>query len=229
MVALEQDPATADAFLSHPFWRSEYVGLGPYRLTHWEPGSQFEGVAFDGYVLGRPKIDRIVIRVVGDDTVILTNILAGALDWAELRLEGGRLLERDWVPAGKGNVDWIRGNGQFLVMQLRPEYAGSPAQLDIRVRRAMAHSLDRPGIDDGVFDGQGFITETIVPVTESFYPEIDRVIARYPYDPGFYLYFGKECHAYPSSLHGPQSETTAIGSFTQRTVRNYNIHEWEWR
>lgn len=111
-------------------------------------------------MLGRPKIDRIVVRVIGDDTVILTNVLAGTLDWGELRAEGGRLLERDCVAAGQGHVSWIRGNNQYLVMQLRPEYAGSPAQLDIRVRRAMAHGMDRQAVNDGVFEGQGFMTET---------------------------------------------------------------------
>jgi hypothetical protein len=39
----EQDAGTRDLFLNHPFWTTEYVGAGPYRLERWEQGSHFEG------------------------------------------------------------------------------------------------------------------------------------------------------------------------------------------
>lgn len=181
--ALEQDPSGADAFLSLPFWRAEYIGAGPYRMTHWEPGSHFEGAAFDGYVLGRPKIDRITIRIIGDDQVSLTNLLAGTVDWAIVRAQQFEALNRDWVPARKGSTVRVRGNIVSQVIQLRPEYVGHPALLDVRVRRALAHSVDRQAINEGAFDGQGLMTETIVPETASFYPEIGRAIVHYPYDP----------------------------------------------
>src|SRR5581483_2355419 len=38
------------AFAGLPFWTAEYVGLGPYRVADWEPGTSIEGEAFDGYV-----------------------------------------------------------------------------------------------------------------------------------------------------------------------------------
>jgi peptide/nickel transport system substrate-binding protein len=68
-------------------------------------------------------------------------------------------------------------------VQLRPEFAGHPAQLDVRVRRALAHSLDRQAINDGVFEGQGFMTETIVPTDVPYFAEVDRAVSKYPYDP----------------------------------------------
>ena len=37
----------------------EYVGLGPYRVDSWEPGASISGAAFDSFVFGRPKIERI--------------------------------------------------------------------------------------------------------------------------------------------------------------------------
>src|SRR5205085_12083392 len=52
-------PGNAEAFVSLPFWSTEYIGLGPYRMDRWEPGSYFEGVAFDRHVLGKPKIERV--------------------------------------------------------------------------------------------------------------------------------------------------------------------------
>lgn len=174
-----------DAFLSLPYWRSEYVGTGPYRLVAWEPGSHLEGEAFDGYVLGRPKIKRIVLRVIPDENTTLTNILAGSIDissGASLRFEHGQQLLRDWVPTGKGVVRFNRGGAQTEWVQLRAEYVGHPALLDVRVRRALAHSLDRQAINDGIFDGHGFPTETMVPETEPFFGDVDRAVMKYPFD-----------------------------------------------
>lgn len=180
--SLEQNAIGADAFLSLPYWRAEYIGTGPYRLVQWEPGSYFEGAAFDGHALGRPRIDRVVLRVIADDTAALTNVLAGSIDFASLRFEQGQTLLRDWVPAGNGFVTFDRGGAQSEWVQLRPEYVGHPGLLDVRVRRAIAHSLDRQGLSDGVFDGQGSMTETLVSPTEPFYPDVDRAIMHYAYD-----------------------------------------------
>jgi len=179
---LEADPSSADGFLAHSYWMSEYVGAGPYRLVRWEPGASFEGAAFDGHVLGRPKVERIVIRIMPDDNVVLSNILAGAIDYAALRFEHGLVLQRDWVPQKKGKVILNRGGTVSQQVQLRPEYAGHQGLLDVRVRRAIAHSTDRAAVNDGVFEGQGFPTDTMASQTEPFYAELDRTMMHYPYD-----------------------------------------------
>jgi peptide/nickel transport system substrate-binding protein len=182
---VQRDAGGADAFMGLPYWTSEYVGVGPYRLLHWEPGTQYEGVAFDGYVLGRPKIGRILLRVILDENTTLTNFLAGSVDLsggATMRFEQAQVLLRDWVPAGKGHVILNQSGVVTQNVQMRPEYVGHPALLDVRVRRALAHSLDRQAINDGVFDGQGFPTETIVPASEPFFAEVDRAVVKHPYD-----------------------------------------------
>lgn len=179
---LEQDASQAEAFANLPFWKAEYVSLGPFRLERWEPGTLMEGSAFDGYVLGRPKVDRIIIRIMDDNTV-MTNLLAGTLDLGETNFEQHRVLERDWVPAGKGILKQSIDNPRPLWVQQKPEYVGDPALLDLRVRRALAHSINRQAINDGVFDGEGAMTETIVPPTAAIFPEVDKAIMHYPFDP----------------------------------------------
>lgn len=181
--SVEQDPTQADAFLGLPHWMSEYIGAGPYRLTRWVPGAQFEGAAFDGHVLGRPKIDRILLKIMPDDNTVLSNVLAGTMDYATLRFEHGMVAQRELVATNKGVVTKNRGGAVTKNIQLRPEYVGHPGTLDIRVRRALAHSLHRQAINDGVFEGQGFPTDTMVAETEPFYPEVDRAVMHYPYDP----------------------------------------------
>src|SRR6266542_2423293 len=55
-----------------PLWSTQWIGLGPYRLTAWNLGSSIEGAAFDQYFFGRPKIDRIIIRYLGDVNTIVS-------------------------------------------------------------------------------------------------------------------------------------------------------------
>jgi ABC-type transport system substrate-binding protein len=42
------------AFANSSIWTRDWVGLGPYRMGEWVPGSHLEAVAFDEYFLGRP-------------------------------------------------------------------------------------------------------------------------------------------------------------------------------
>lgn len=186
LAAYEQDPAARDALLNHPFWTTEYVGAGPYRLEQWEAGSRIEGVAFDGHALGRPKIDRITIRVFNDENTTLTNVLADNLDYSmdfTLRFEHAQVLKRDWESIGKGLVLVWPSTTVGSVVQFRPEYQHSPPLFDVRVRRALAHSIDRQAMNDGVFDGQGLVSETFVNPAMPYAGEAERAITKYPYDP----------------------------------------------
>src|SRR5581483_7522454 len=53
-----------------PYWADEsaFIGTGPFRLTRWEPGAQMQFDAFDRYYLGQPKLDRILVDIVQDNT-----------------------------------------------------------------------------------------------------------------------------------------------------------------
>lgn len=175
-----------EAFFGRPFWTVEYVGAGPYRLTRWEPGAFFEGEAFDGHVLGRPKIDRLVVRIFNDENTVLASVLAGdQLDYTAqltLRFEHIPTLRRQWEAAGKGIVTPYRTSAQTLIAQGRPDVVGDPALLDVRMRRAIAHTLDRQALNEGVFEGIGYPTESFLPESEPMYADLDRSMSKYPLD-----------------------------------------------
>lgn len=48
-----------EEFTNSPWFTTEFVGLGPYRLAHWEQGAYLELVRFDAYYMGRPPIRRM--------------------------------------------------------------------------------------------------------------------------------------------------------------------------
>ena len=182
---LDTQPETLS---SRPFWTSEYVGLGPFRVERWEPGSFIEATAFDGHVWGRPKIDRIRIIFAPDPNAALAGLLAGdshvSLDDA-LRWEQGLILKREWAPRNGGTVlsfpdQWRRNEVQF-----RPEYAVPAAILDVRVRKALSHTLDKQALNELNFQGEGasILADSVIPPTIDYYPLVDAAVVKYPFDP----------------------------------------------
>jgi peptide/nickel transport system substrate-binding protein len=163
----------------------EYVGAGPYRLVRWEPGSYYDTMAHPGHALGRPKIEHLFIRLFGDENTVLTNVLSGTIDYApflSMRIEHAINLRNEWQSAGKGTVYFRQGGPAMIVNQLRPEYADPAAILDVRVRRAVAHGIDRDALNEGTFSGMGFPSDNFVPKGLAHYEAVDRAMMHYPFD-----------------------------------------------
>ncbi len=176
-----------DAFIGHPYWTQQYIGLGPYKLERWEPGAFLEGVPFAGHVWGKPKIGKLVVRWTTDENTALANILAGSAHLVTdlaIRYEQLQVLKRDWGSSGKGVPIMTPTMTRRTYIQLRPEFADPAFLVDLRVRRALAHSLDRNAVGEGLFteDGQKLITDSLVRPSLPFYDEVQRTAVKYPYD-----------------------------------------------
>src|SRR5262249_14631570 len=65
-------------FLSLPYWTQDFVGSGAYRIKEWVLDSHMILSSFDGYILGKPHIDEIEIRMIPDPNTVVANLLAGA-------------------------------------------------------------------------------------------------------------------------------------------------------
>lgn len=175
-----------EAFAAHPFWSVEYVGLGPYRLTRYERGIMLEGEAFDRYVRGRPKIDRLKMLVIPDANTALANMLAGEAhvigDDDVLSFQQASVLKREWAARGAGTVTFVPGGARRTENQFHPERADPRAILDLRVRRAFAHAVDKRSLNEVVFDGLGIMADTLLNPKLAYFLEVDRSLTKYPYD-----------------------------------------------
>lgn len=174
------------AFSNQPFWSSQYVGMGPYRLDHWDPGSVIEAAAFEGHVSGRAKIDRIAIHFVPDENTALANLLAGDVQFATdrtIRFEQAQILRERWGASG-GTAVLTPAQPRHMPIQQRPAFANPRVLVDVRARQALAHAIDRQALNDGLFGGQGTMSETVVTTYFAAYQEVDRAITKYPFDPG---------------------------------------------
>lgn len=172
-----------DAFVSNPHWTRDYVGLGPYRLVRWDPGTSIEAVPFDQHVLGRAKIERIRITFISDTNATLAHLLAGDLHFAgdgAFDVDLVSTLRREW--GDQGGVVLHPNQWRSTVFQQRPELATPRAILDRRVRKAFAHTVDKAAINDAVYGGGSLVADFMIPPVSLYGAAIDRAIPKYTYD-----------------------------------------------
>jgi peptide/nickel transport system substrate-binding protein len=57
------------------------------------------------------------------------------------------------------------------------------AVTDVRIRRALVHALDRQALADTLTHGLGPPLHAFINPADPFFPDVDRAITKYPYDP----------------------------------------------
>jgi len=169
------------SFLTIPFWNTEFVGAGPYRVRSFTAGSGLVLAAFDGYVLGRPKIDEIEVRFIPDPSTLLANILSGAVD-ATL----GRGIQLDLALEAKER--WTSGQPMMAPASwvvLYPQLLDPTPSVvgDVRFRRALMYALDRQQIVDTIQSGVTPVAHAFLSPNDPEFAAIQGDIVRYDYDP----------------------------------------------
>jgi peptide/nickel transport system substrate-binding protein len=172
-----------DAFITGPHWREQYVGNGPYRLERWDPGVEMVFRAHDGFALGRPPIDEIRIQFIADANAIVANLLAGSVHAAfhsSIGFPQNQALEQaGW----SGITEYWRGNPRFLEFQMREWPNHQRAVLDLRVRRALLHAIDRQGLVEGLYAGKAPVQHFWLAPGDPAFLGVDRAVTKYEYNP----------------------------------------------
>jgi peptide/nickel transport system substrate-binding protein len=150
----------AQALEADPF-NARPVGSGPYRLESLDARSATL-VANPSYHLGRPAINRIVLRFYPDEAQAIRAFVAGETDGIYLR-----------GPRSRSELDEVRGvSGTTFGVATRPVLAilylnnANAMFRDERVRRAVSLVLDRGALVETVYHGVGSATASpVVPGT----------------------------------------------------------------
>lgn len=163
-----QEPLATAAFNAAPT-----VGDGPFTFVWWHRGEGLRYVANPAYWRGKPRIAALDLRIVPDPQTNLVMLESGAIDWNLI------------APVQKAN---LAGNAQIA-------YANTPTSVvagvvmntahppfdDVRVRRAIAMSIDRPTISAKITRGAYPVTDVLQPQFSWAY---DPTVKQPGYDPG---------------------------------------------
>lgn len=157
--------------------RTNPVGSGPYVFDKWDVGQQIVLKRNEKYWGKKPKIDRLVFRIITNDKAALQALRAGEIDTMEPTAEQFADMENDnqflkdfdaikyWEPSVPYfYIGWNQARDFFK---------------DEKVRLAMTHLVDREAIVNYLMKGHGAI------VTGPFYvygAQNDPSVKPWPYD-----------------------------------------------
>jgi peptide/nickel transport system substrate-binding protein len=134
------------------------VGIGPFRFTAYDRGDRVEMEANPFYWRGKPKLQKIVYKIIPDVNTLLTQLETGELDLGDA-LEGTVALRAKALP-GKANVSRLSPYMTGLFFNL-----AHGAVADRAVREALSLATNRQLILDKVSLGIGVLAESVVPLT----------------------------------------------------------------
>jgi len=169
-------------FINSPYWARKFVGIGPYKMGEWVEGAYTEALAFDDYFLGRPKIDRVILRYFKDTNALIASMLSGDTDLvtiATLKMEDVDPIASAWGPQG-GTV--IPSYTDAMVSRFQFRDPGAPWVRDVRVRQALVHLVDRQTLAE-TFSPVGGVADIFVSKDDPAYQLAEqRGFPRYGYD-----------------------------------------------
>ncbi|MBI3504213.1 MAG: peptide ABC transporter substrate-binding protein [Proteobacteria bacterium] len=152
------------------------LGTGPYRIKEWKTGEYVLLEKAPDYWRGAeyPKIKRILFRFLPNTTTRINLLKSGEVHMVAL-VAWDKTRELKDLPALRLNR--VVGNGYEHVTLNEKRF---PPFADVRVRRALAHAVDRELIVKTILDGQvDVVNGPIQPLSSAYEPKV----ATYSFDP----------------------------------------------
>jgi peptide/nickel transport system substrate-binding protein len=161
-----------DSIVTAPY-NSLPVGIGPFKFSSWHRGQDVEMVADPLYFRGRPKLDKVIYKIIADRNTVTTQMTTHELDL--------------WMPVPAAYYDRLHEMTGIVVKKI-PGYGynhvdfnlKNPALRDPVVRQALRYATNRASILEKIRHGVGSLQESVIAPAHPFY---NSSIARIPYDP----------------------------------------------
>jgi peptide/nickel transport system substrate-binding protein len=156
------------------WFRDHAVYAGPFVIESWTPQQELVLARNPRYYdPERPRLDRVIIRIIPDPSSRLTQLLAGGVDFIDsLSPEEVARVERD---PELQVVEFWGPTFVYVAWNLRREPFDDPA-----VRLALTLGIDRQTVVDNVWGEYGRVSHS--PVLQNVWI-YDRSLVPHPYDP----------------------------------------------
>ena len=151
------------------------LGTGPYRVKEWKTGEYIllERVADYWRGAEQPKIRQLLFRFLANTTTRINLLKSGEVHMVAL-LPWDKVREVQPLPDVRLNK--VVGNGYEHITLNQRHF---PAFADVRVRRALAHAVDRATIVRTILDEQvAVVNGPVQPLSPAYEPNVTT----YPYD-----------------------------------------------
>ena len=155
--------------------KSEPVGTGPFKLVEWARGDHITLTKFEDYhKKGIPYLDKVTFKFIGDPSAQIASLKAGDIDAIayDVSPENALLLEKD--PKFKVLNGYTTSKVVLSTNNSKKPFT------DVKVRRAMAHAIDRSALIKGAMSGYGVPIGTHMDPGNPFYMDLTST---YPFNP----------------------------------------------
>ena len=154
---------------------SKPVGTGPYKLEGWSKGSAVTLARWDGHRdAAKIKLKKATFRFINDPAAQVAAMLAGDID-SMPRFGALQALKQFQGDARYAvEIGTTAGKGILAINNKKKPFD------DVRVRRALAHAIDRKAFIDGAQEGLGRPIGSHFAPTDTGYLDLT---ATYPHDP----------------------------------------------
>ena len=145
------------------------LGTGPYRVAEWKTGEYIALEAAPGYWRGSeyPKIRKLLFRFLTNTTTRINQLASGEVHLVAL-VPWDKVRELRGVPALRLNT--VVGNGYEHITLNQRRFTPFA---DLRVRRALAHAVDRESIVHNILDSLVTVVNgPIQPLSWAYEPNV---------------------------------------------------------
>lgn len=148
------------------------VGIGPFTFARWDRGKQVVLVANPRYWRGRPKLDKIIYRIIPTRDQLMTELAAHRIDL--------------WYQFSGAYLPQVKAvHGLSVIRQ--PSYAfdhldfnvDRAALSELAVRQALRYATDRRALIDRAAHGIGNLQDSATPIGAPYFVDLGAT----PYDP----------------------------------------------
>ena len=138
------------------------MGTGAFMLESWNRGQEVVLIANPNYWQdGKPSVDKLIFRVVGDETARTLQLASGGIQVAT-DVPANQI---DQIVAGGGKIVTVGGSAVgFVTMNQKKKPFDEAA-----VRCAMAWAVDRESIARSIYFGRAAAAKSILPTSTFFY------------------------------------------------------------
>jgi peptide/nickel transport system substrate-binding protein len=124
------------------------IGTGPFKLTEWAHDEQVVFEANAEHFAGTPKVDKVVLKIIPDDTVRFLELKQGNVDLVQ------NAIPPDMVPIARETKGLKVIEKESIVIYYLGINLEDPILQNVKVRQALAHAIDRQSIVDYLIKGQ---------------------------------------------------------------------------
>jgi peptide/nickel transport system substrate-binding protein len=155
--------------------KSAPIGTGPFKFVEWVRGDHITLTKFeDHHRKGIPYLEKVTFKFIGDPSTQIASLKTGDIDAIayDVSPENALLLEKD----PKFNVL----NGYTTTKVILSTNNSRKPFTDVRIRRAMAHAIDRDALIKGAMSGYGVPIGSHMDPGNPYYIDLTST---YPFNP----------------------------------------------